>query len=219
MHGDAVESAERVDRMSFGPTLLGGLVGAAVGVGAHVVLETGLLGTTPYEAPWFAIVIGLLTGLGVRWANKHHMERSYARGAVSAVIALAAIVLSTLLISKVMANRDAMAGKKPIGAATVAAKADADNLGEDAADGDAVAAEPGPMADAQAGLPTGQIGNPRGPNDLNPWLFVFVAAGALVAYEFGRGIDHSKRTASTAAEPGDRTEPEPPLAGATDPSN
>jgi hypothetical protein len=218
MHGATVESAKRVDRTSFGPTLIGGLVGAAVGVGAHVVLETGLLGTRPYEAAWFAIVIGLLTGLGVRWANKHHMERSYARGAISAFIALAAIVLSTFLISKVMSQRDAMAGKKPIDGA--AAKADGGEVAADAnaAADDAGVAEPPPLAEPGGPL-SAQIGQPRGPNEPNPWQFLFMALGALVAYEFGRGVDHSKRTASSAAEPGERAEPEAPLTGATDPSN
>jgi hypothetical protein len=218
MHGDAVETTDVGARPGWGPTLIGGIVGAAVGIGLHIVLETGVLGTPPYEAAWFAIAIGLLTGLGVRWANKNHMERSYARGAASAFIALGAIVLSTFLISKVMASRDAMA-KKPITGATMPADAETDAEAGDAVGANADAADAAPAADAPAdrgAAPVGQTdraGRPRGPDDLNPWQFVFMALGGLVAYEFGRGIDHSKR-----AVPADERSEES-LVGGTDPSN
>jgi len=207
MQGDAVETMAPSAQPGFGPTVIGGIVGAAVGVGLHVLLETGILGTPAYEAPWFAVIIGLLTGVGVRWANKHHMERSYARGAVSAIIALGAIVLSTFLVAKVMANRDALAAKKPITGAAAPDAAEAEDAADGEAAGEAAAqpprAEPGP-----AGL-TGRVGRPAGPDELRPWEFIFMALGALVAYEFGRGIDRSKRAPATG-------EPAEPLAGGTD---
>ena len=102
--------------MGVGPTLLGGVVGAAVGVGLHTLLETGMLGK-PVEASWFAIVIGLLTGLGVRQANRTHMERSYLRGAISGIIALAAIYGSTVLIAEIMKKRDLAVATKPAASA------------------------------------------------------------------------------------------------------
>jgi len=207
MQGDAVETAAPSAQPGFGPTVIGGIVGAAVGVGLHLLLETGILGTPRVEAAWFAIVIGLLTGLGVRWANKHHMERSYLRGAISAAIGLVAIYLSTVLIANVMANRDALAAKKPITGAAGPAAEEA----EDAADGEAAgeaAAEPPRAEPGPAGL-TGRAGRPAGPDDPDPWQFIFMALGALVAYELGRGIDRSKR-APAAGEPGE------PLAGGTD---
>ena len=85
---------------------------SAVGVALHTVLETGMLGK-PIEASWFAIIIGLLTGLGVRQANRTHMERSYLRGAVSGVIALAAIYGSTVVIAEIMKKRDQSMASKP----------------------------------------------------------------------------------------------------------
>ena len=70
----------------MGPTLVGGIIGAAVGIGLHLIVEM----TTGAEATWFAVVIGLLTGLGVHQANKSLAGRvSYLRGAVAAAIALA----------------------------------------------------------------------------------------------------------------------------------
>jgi hypothetical protein len=210
MHADAIDTMEPAPRAGLGPTLLGGIVGAAVGIGLHVVLETGILGTQPVEASWFAVIIGLLTGLGVRQANKHHMERSYVRGAISGFIALGAIVLSTILISKVMARRDALSIGKPV-AAAVETKQEAEDEGDDAA---AAPAEPvaQPVADRGAAGPASPLGR-RGPEKMNPWQFVFLALGALVAYEFGRGADPAKRAAAAAPEP---VEPAP---GATNPAD
>jgi hypothetical protein len=197
--------------MGVGPTLLGGVVGAAVGVGLHTLLETGMLGK-PIEASWFAIVIGLLTGLGVRQANRTHMERSYLRGALSGLIALAAIYGSTVVIAEVMKKRDQAMVTKP-----AAAAGEADEASEDAADGDeaAVTEAETPAADTDRtmnpALAGGVVGNPRA-GDLNPWQFVFMALGALVAYEFGRGAGAPK-----AAESVNTTPPEG-MGRATDPS-
>jgi hypothetical protein len=197
--------------MGVGPTLLGGIVGAAVGVALHTLLETGTLGK-PIEASWFAIVIGLLTGLGVRQANRTHMERSYLRGALSGIIALAAIYGSTVVIAEVMKKRDqAMVMKSATAAAETAEASDAAAEGDDAAAAEAET----PAADADRtmnpALANGVVGNPRA-GDLNPWQFVFMALGALVAYEFGRGVGAPK-----PAEPVDATPPEG-MGRATDPS-
>jgi hypothetical protein len=201
----------QAERSGLGPAVLGGVVGAAVGVGLHTVLETGMLGTR-VEAPWFAVVIGILTGLGVRMANRHHMERSYARGAISGLIALAAIVASSFAVKEVMSRRE---GQPKTGLPEVA-KADAVADEADDADADAteeLAAEAERPA-ARTERPAGMVGAPKGgPSDLNPWQFVFMAVGGLVAYELGRGIDHSKR-----AEPVVEGEPGEPLGRATDPS-
>src|SRR5688572_30297786 len=80
--------------------IIGGVIGAAVGVGLHALLETTVL-RSPGGAAWFAIAIGLLTGIGVRMASGAHLERSYARGGASALIALAAIVASSFVIKEV----------------------------------------------------------------------------------------------------------------------
>ena len=172
--------------MGVGPTLLGGVIGAAVGVALHLVLETGMLGK-PIEASWFAIVIGLLTGLGVRQANRTPMERSYLRGGISAALALAAIFASTLLLAEYMKKRDAAAAARnpPVAVSAPAATGDAnDDATADA--GEAVAAD-APAETAPNPLLTGDASRGGGRAALNPWQFVFMALGALVAYEFGRG--------------------------------
>ena len=104
----------KVVAMGVGPTFWAALWERPSASRSHLVLETGMLGK-PIEASWFAIVIGLLTGLGVRQANRNHMDRSYLRAAISAALALAAIFASTLLIAEYMKKRDAAAAasRKP----------------------------------------------------------------------------------------------------------
>lgn len=197
--------------MGVGPTLLGGVVGAAVGVALHTVLETGMLGK-PVEASWFAIVIGLLTGLGVRQANRTHMERSYLRGALAGLIALAAIYGSAEVIANVMKKRDQAMKSKPAAAADEAVEKEGDATTTDETT-TAEAEAPAKEADRtiNPALAGGVVGNPRA-GDLNPWQFVFMALGALVAYELGRGVGAPK-----GGEPADATPPEG-LGRATDPS-
>ncbi|WP_428307802.1 hypothetical protein [Lacipirellula sp.] len=195
--------------MGVGPTLLGGIVGAAVGVGLHTLLETGLLGK-PIEASWFAIIIGLLTGVGVRQANRQHMERSYLRGAISGIVALAAIYGSTVVIAEIMKKRDVSIAAKP---PTIAV--DDETTGDEAADGaEATAEEPVEETTEEATNPAlaGMGTMPTRTSDLNPWQFVWMAIGALVAYELGRGAGAPK-----TAEPVDAMPPEG-LGRATDPS-
>ena len=195
--------------MGVGPTLLGGLVGAGVGVALHTVLETGMLGK-PVEASWFAIVIGLLTGLGVRQANRTHMERSYLRGALAGLIALGAIYGSTAVIAEVMKKRDQAMKTKPAAAGAVEKEDDATTTDETT-----TAAAETPEAETDRtmnpALAGGVVGNPRA-GDLNPWQFVFMALGTLVAYELGRGVGAPK-----TVEPTDSTPPEG-MGRATDPS-
>lgn len=196
--------------MGVGPTLLGGVVGAAVGVGLHTLLETGLLGK-PVEASWFAVIIGLLTGVGVRQANRLHMERSYLRGAISGIVALAAIYGSTVIIAEIMKKRDVSIAAKP---AAAAVDEEAEGEGE-AADGAAAAGDEPAEETADSSQNSGLAGMgtmQTRASDLNPWQFVWMALGALVAYEFGRGAGAPK-----VAAPADATPPEG-LGRATDPS-
>jgi hypothetical protein len=199
----------QADRPGLGPALLGGVIGAAIGVGLDVVLEGAFLGK-PYDLKWFPVVIGVLTGLGVRWANRQHLERSYARGAVSALIALAAIVASSFAIKEVMARRETAAKATP----AAAPKAETDEAADEqpAADAGEAAPETRPERETAAAPAGGVVGQPKGVNDINTWQFVFMALGALVAYELGRGPDPAKRADVEG-------QPEEPLVAGTDPSN
>ena len=195
--------------MGIGPTLLGGIVGAAVGVALHTALETGMLGK-PVEASWFAIIIGLLTGLGVRQANRTHMERSYLRGAISGIIALAAIYCSTLVIAEVMKKRDQAIASKPAATAD-GAEESADETQDEAATAEAETPTEENDRSINPAFAGGVVGNPRA-GAWSPWQFVFMALGTLVAYEFGRGAGTPK-----GVGPVDTAPPEG-MGRATDPS-
>jgi hypothetical protein len=111
-----------------------------------------------------------------------------------------------------MKKRDQAMRTKPAAAMNEEAKTE-----EDAAEGGeatvADAESPSEEGDrtVNPALAGGVAGNPRG-GDLNPWQFVFMALGALVAYELGRGVGAPK-----PVEPVDATPPEG-MGRATDPS-
>jgi hypothetical protein len=183
--------------VAVGPTLVGGLIGALVGMGLHLLVES----TTGFEAPWFAIVIGVLTGLGVHQANKSLAGRvSYARGALAAVIALAAIVTSPQLIAKVAANKDSVTvAKAPPSASDERADAKGDEEQLQVAQGDG--ADERSTAGELRGTPVAgaQVGITR-PGDFNVWQFVFMAVGTFIAYEFGRGTGKGAATPSSPVD-------------------
>ena len=73
----------------MGPALVGAVIGALVGLGVQLGVEYGM-GT---EAGWLAVVIGAITGGGAyMMAGEAIKKVNYARGALTALIALAAIV-------------------------------------------------------------------------------------------------------------------------------
>jgi hypothetical protein len=177
--------------------LIGGIVGAAVGVAIHVALATGMFGE-PIEASWFAIITGLLTGLGVKQATARGAGVSYARGGMAAVIALAGILATFYAIQMKLT----MDGEKVAAKAPERPKADAADDAE--TDGEAASSE-GTVADAADAEETPQPaaaavagGKTPVPTDFNPWQFAYMAIGALIAYQFGRGSESSSYPAPQA---------------------
>ncbi len=89
--------------MRLGPSLIGAIVGAVVGVAAQIGLESAM----GKESTWFAIVIGLLTGLGARaMAGESIHLTSYVRAALAALIGLAAIVGGSYAASEVVRKKN-----------------------------------------------------------------------------------------------------------------
>lgn len=195
--------------MGWGPTLVGGVAGAAVGVALHVALEMGVLGT-PIVAPWFVVITGLLTGLGVRLANKSLAGRvSYARGAVAVVIALAGILLTFPAVKYALTMKGQSEAKQAAAATRNAEKADdADDAVEAPADQDGGEEGAAVVADAPAGVAGEGDARMPDPQDFNYKMAIFMALGALLAYDIGRGTGAPKQSTHPAEEP-----------IATDPSN
>lgn len=171
--------------MNLGKTLVGGLLGAAVAIGIFTLLKTQM----NLHATWFYVVIGLLTGLGVRQAHQSLAGNvSYARGALSGAIAAGAILLSEEVVRQVVsrgAEEVIAAVEKPavVGDETTEEEGDAD-----AGDAESLDVEQPPEIHPHDGLP-GMVDGAKGakPQTDDVWPFVFMAVGIFLAYELARG--------------------------------
>jgi hypothetical protein len=147
--------------MQLGKTLVGAVIGGLVGAAVCVAITK----FTGWDKMWLAILVALLTGIGVRMLVDTRGHASYARGALTAILAVAAYFLSfwasTLITTKGAAAREinAQAGvrqaaDRPAADDDVAADdvAADDAAANDAADGeDADDAAKGEAADAADG--------------------------------------------------------------------
>lgn len=127
--------------MRLGPSLIGAVVGGVIGVAAQIGFESSI----GPEASWFAIIIGLLTGLGARaMAGEGIRKASIARAALAGIIGLAAIVGGSYAASEVVRkkNSDAYdsADSEPIKSDANADKGK-DESTDDAKDADAASAD------------------------------------------------------------------------------
>lgn len=115
--------------MRLGPSLIGAVVGAAVGVAAHLGLES----TMGAEVGWFALVIGVLTGFGARaMAGEAIRRTNFVRAGMSALIALGAIVGGSYAASEMTRKKNVEAYESaPAPPATVL-----DSEGDDEDEGD-----------------------------------------------------------------------------------
>ena len=181
--------------MRFGPTLIGAVIGAAVGVVLHLALE--IFGGI--EAPWFAIIIGLLVGLCVRKFDTSCAGHvSYIRGAIAGLVALGAIVGSTYVLGAALTKRASLVSAKPIVVTEGPAQADAtsDSVGEQAIELDPDMVEPPTKPILGAGA---RHVERRG--DFNVLQFTFIALGTFIAYELGRGTGRTAASEQSTVEP------------------
>jgi hypothetical protein len=168
--------------MQFGKTLVGAIIGAALGIGLLIVvyLQFGI------DRMWMAIPVAILTGLGVRILAAKGGHPSYLRGAITVVLALGAY-FGGLKISQVVVTHRAAA----------VAKANPPRVSGDEPGGAAVAKEGQPAAavepaDTPPVVPvhTGVAARHQ-PIQVSTRDFVMdclsLAIAALVAYELGRG--------------------------------
>lgn len=167
--------------MQFGKTLVGALIGAAVGVGllvaAYLVFKQ--------QGMWLAIVVALATGLGVKAAVSTSGHPSIARGAITLVLALLAYLGGWWLVAGLAKGQAMVAAKQ-------AAPASAEEKGEESPEAPSEeVAEPTPLVAAEP-IPGGRGGDGAAARKVaapgaSPLDFVWLAIAALVAYELGRG--------------------------------
>ena len=213
--------------MQLGKTLVGAVIGGLVGVAVCVAITK----LTGWDKMWLAIPVALLTGIGVRWLVDTRGHASYARGALTAVIAVAAYFLS-FWASAMITTQGAAA--REINAQAADRQATDDAANDDAADeadgeagesdgkADDAAAEPANEAAGAApatseqrpGLP-GRVGQ-RAP-DRSPWEYIALGIAALIAYQLGRGSEGPRTYASDGTVV--REEPAPVSPGQFPPSD
>jgi hypothetical protein len=168
--------------MQLGKSLIGAIIGGLVGI-ALCIAVTKLSGG--WDKMWLAIPVALLTGLGVRCMANTKGHPSYARGALTAIIAIAAF-LASFPVAALITTRGAAARQINAQASAEPANDAADDAATtDAAD--APANEAPPAARARESGP--DLAGPmrQRPPERSPWEYVALGIAALVAYELGRG--------------------------------
>jgi hypothetical protein len=168
--------------MQLGKALVGAILGAAVGIAVLIAVQH----YKQLDQTWLAIVVALFVGLGVRTMVSTTGHESYVRGALTCALALAAYFGGMQLYSQ-LAQRGILAKQLP-SPPVMAPDEAGDPAGTEAeADGVPVPVEPvaNPTPEARAPLPSMPKAGP--PQAGSPWDYVWLIAGALIAYQLGRG--------------------------------
>jgi hypothetical protein len=181
--------------MQFGKTLVGGIIGAVLGIALLIVvyLVAGI------DKMWMAIPVAVLTGLGVRMVAVTKGNASYLRGAITVLLAMGAY-LGGLAVTRAVANNRAekVAKANP-------PRAIAEAPSEPGGDGDAKT-EPAAEAPAPTPLATTSASasshRPAMPGQFSTWDFISLAVAALFAYELGRGSESAGREHAIAESGG-----------------
>lgn len=218
--------------MQLGKTLVGAVIGGLVGAAVCVAITK----FTGWDKMWLAILVALLTGIGVRLLVDTRGHASYARGALTAILAVAAYFLSfwasTLITTKGAAAREinAQAGVlQPAGndaAADDAADEAADGKAADDADGetdnsnDEAANNAAPAAPATTRQRTDrpELLRPQRQPERSPWEYLALGIAALIAYQLGRGSEGPRAYAADGRVVRDE-EPAPVRPGQFPPSD
>jgi hypothetical protein len=164
--------------MQLGKALIGAIIGGALGIAALIAVQY----LTGVDQTWLAIVVALFTGLGVRAMVSTSGHASYLRGALTAILALAAFWGGTQLFSE-LAQRGVFAKSMP--APKIAAPEVDVEVAEDDGETDVVVEPVAPPVVAR--VENAGARNPRAAAAQSPWDFVWLCLAALVAYELGRG--------------------------------
>ncbi len=179
--------------MQLGKTLVGAVIGAALGIGLLFAANL-LLGL---DQVWLAIPVALLTGIGVRLVVATTGHASYLRGAITVLLALGAYLGGWYLVAAVANHRAANAPQADNKALAAAEKP----AGEP---GSAKEHDPEASPDAPQNNPLQpsrqRVGRLALPHQFSVWDYVSLAVAALLAYELGRG---------TGGVPRDTTQPVP----------
>lgn len=186
--------------MQLGKALLGGIIGAAVGIGLLLVVYL----TLSIDKVWLAIPFAIITGLGVRMLVSTSGHASYLRGALTVVLALAAYAFGLFIVAKVATARANEPNSKPASAAAAAEKPAAEpGTAEPEANDAEPKAEAPPSDQPNAAIPkfSASQSRPAVSREISTWDFIWLSIAALVAYELGRGSGTATTPASRPTQP------------------
>jgi hypothetical protein len=170
--------------MRLGKALVGVIIGAAIGIALLFAIVRFS------DSFWSAIPFAIITGFGVRMAVGSGARASYFRGALTAVLTLAAYIGGFMLVTYVATSRANAPAAKP------AVLSQASEGGTDAGGKD-VSGQPATPA-PEANVPVSRSDFHRGPmvgsSQFSTWSFIWLAIAAFIGYELGRGSDASSPT-------------------------
>jgi hypothetical protein len=188
----------RVVGMQFKKALIGALVGGVIGVGV-LVAAFFLFGV---QHTSLALVIAVLVGLGVRMMVSTKGHASYLRGALTALIAVAAFVGGSFLVAQLARSQMAANASRPSRVAAPPQQDDRTTNDEAAMEQDQepVAEEVEDLASRGADRIGTLMRTPIKPG-YSTWDFVWFSVAMLVAYELGRGTGAATAAAATSDAP------------------
>jgi hypothetical protein len=165
--------------MRLGKALVGGIIGAAIGIALLFAL------VRYSDSFWSAIPFAIITGFGARMAVGSAGRASYFRGALTALLALAAYIGGFMLVTYATNARANAPVAKP------AVLNQAPEEGSDASGKDASAQPAIPTAEVNVSTshPDFHRGPMVGSQQFSTWSFIWLAIAAFIAYELGRGSD------------------------------
>ena len=192
--------------MQLGKALVGGLIGAAVGIGLLLVVYL----TLGIDRVWLSIPFALITGLGVRMFANTSGHASYIRGAMTMLLALAAYIGGWVVVAQIAMARANAPTEKPSAASDVPPLAtepgDAEAKDGEAKDEskDAENATPvPPLKPTAQPSESGGMSRSMSPKSMEYGTadVICLAIAALVAYELGRGSGVGPIVASQPLQP------------------
>jgi hypothetical protein len=176
--------------------LIGALIGSMIGVGVLI----GIHMLTGVEQGWLAVLVALMTGLGVRLMVSTRGHASIVRGALTCALALLTYMSGTFLAAGVLEGRSKVA-IKPTGPST------AKQVNRDVVAGEDRLERP----------PIDLSGRPVDYGDqarlevkdrpLSNMDLIWLAVAALVAYELGRGVGQEPSTTEESAPDDEEGQP------------
>jgi hypothetical protein len=194
--------------MHFKSALLGAVIGGAVGIG--VLVAAYFLFGADHMA--LAVVVAILTGLGVRLRVATKGHASYARGALTALLALIAFLGGKFLVAEIASRQATVsvidAPKQP---SSPPAAADATEQASGTDEADTEATDESAAVEIQRQRDRASVGQRPAFGDASrrqplkdsfaPADYLWLFAAALIAYELGRGSGMAPPTVAATPEP------------------